>query len=87
MVAKDAPPFAKDPAQLAIYLSMLSPIVATVASGGTKPVVREPPPGSEVSEVEASYAQQSGLDLAAVAIFKAEGPEGLAKYMAIKSRQ
>jgi ATP-dependent Clp protease protease subunit len=84
LVAKDAPPFAKDPAQLSIYLSMLTPAVVTVASGGTKPVAKEPPPGSEVSESESDYARQMGLDLAAVAIFKVEGPEGLARYMANK---
>jgi ATP-dependent Clp protease protease subunit len=85
LVAQDAPPFAKDPAQLSIYLSMLTPVVVTVSSGGTKPVAKEPPPGSEVSESESDYARQMGLDLAAVAIFKVEGPEGLARYMANKN--
>jgi ATP-dependent Clp protease protease subunit len=70
LMKDDAPAFARDPAQLQVFLDCLQPVVVPAAAPKHQEPVKEPEP--VLTEEELHFAEQLKLDPKAIAEFKAK---------------
>jgi ATP-dependent Clp protease protease subunit len=70
LMKDDAPAFARDPAQLQVFLDCLQPVVVPAAAPKHQEPVKEPEP--VLTEDEKHFAEQLKLDPKAIAEFKAK---------------